>query len=94
MINRKDILHRTTYVWKENDGYAIIIKNDGNKVILNKDSSKLWKAINDEDSVETICSILHKKYDMSEEKIILAIKAMIDAEIVSNMDMFWGDEIL
>lgn len=94
MIDRKDILHRTTYVWKEDGGYAIIIKNDGNKVILNKDMTRLWKLINDEDTIDTICNILKEQYDMSEENVFLAIQAMIDADIVSNQDMFWGDEIL
>lgn len=36
MIKREDILHKTTYVWKENEKYTSIIKNDGSRVILNK----------------------------------------------------------
>lgn len=94
MINKEDILHRTTYVWKDNDGYAIIIKNDGNKVILNKDMTIIWKIINDEDSIENICNVIKENFKISEERIISIIKLMIDSEIVTNMDMFWGDEIL
>jgi hypothetical protein len=93
MINKDDILHRTTYVWKDDSGYAIIIKNDGNKVILNQETTVLWKLINDEDSVENICCAMKERYDISEEKTVTDIKALIEAEIVSNLDMFWGDEI-
>ncbi|WP_171003541.1 PqqD family peptide modification chaperone [Ruminiclostridium herbifermentans] len=84
-------MHRTTYVWKEDEGYAIIIKNDGNKVILNQDATKLWKIINDEDSVEIICDLIKEKYNISEDKTLIAIKALIEAGVVSNLDMFWGD---
>lgn len=93
MINKDDILHRTTYVWKDDSGYAIIIKNDGNKIILNQETTELWKLINDEDSVENICIAMKERYGISEEKTVTDVKALIEAGIVSNLDMFWGDEI-
>lgn len=59
MIKREDILHKTTYVWKENEKYTSIIKNDGSRVILNKKDSDIWKIINDDDTVDDI--IRHMK---------------------------------
>ena len=67
MIKREDILHKTTYVWKENEKYTSIIKNDGSRVILNKKDSDIWKIINDDDTVDDI--IRHMKDTMSANQV-------------------------
>ena len=67
MIKREDILHKTTYVWKENEKYTSIIKNDGSRVILNK---------------------------MSANQVEDRLEEFIKIGIITNEDMFWGDDLL
>lgn len=104
MIKREDILHKTTYVWKENEKYTSIIKNDGSRVILNKKDSDIWKIINDDDTVDDI--IRHMK---DREKDIDALKKVgcevihfgvesgsqeIIKKIGKNINLSWAKEIM
>ena len=92
MIKREDILHKTTYVWKENEKYTSIIKNDGSRVILNKKDSDIWKIINDDDTVDDI--IRHMKDTMSANQVEDRLEEFIKIGIITNEDMFWGDDLL
>ena len=92
MIKREDILHKTTYVWKENEKYTSIIKNDGSRVILNKKDSDIWKIINDDDTVDDIIS--HMKDTMSANQVEDRLEEFIKIGIITNEDMFWGDDLL
>lgn len=94
MMNRNDILHKTTYVWKEDNGYAIIIKNDGGKAILNKLDSLIWKSINDEDTISDIIKINVEKYNLEEASVEQSIQRLLDADLITSEDLFWGDDIL
>lgn len=89
MVNETDILHKTTYVWKEKDGFATVIKNDGGKIILNKQDTIIWKNINDDDSVK---EIYNKNIDnITIEILCLRLEEFIKIGIVSNEDMFWEE---
>lgn len=92
MVNREDILHKTTYVWKENEKYTSIIKNDGSRVILNKKDSDIWKKINDDDTVDNI--IQYMKDTMSADQVEERLEEFIKIGIITNEDMFWGDDLL
>ena len=85
MIKREDILHKTTYVWKENEKY-------GSRVILNKKDSDIWKIINDDDTVDDI--IRHMKDTMSANQVEDRLEEFIKIGIITNEDMFWGDDLL
>ena len=84
--------HKTTYVWKENEKYTSIIKNDGSRVILNKKDSDIWKIINDDDTVDDI--IRHMKDTMSANQVEDRLEEFIKIGIITNEDMFWGDDLL
>ena len=88
MVKREDVLHKTTYVWKENEKYTSIIKNDGGRVILNKKDSDIWKRINDDDTVEDI--IHYMKDTMSADQVEKRLEEFIKIGIITNEDMFWG----
>lgn len=92
MVKREDVLHKTTYVWKENEKYTSIIKNDGGRVILNKKDSDIWKRINDDDTVEDI--IHYMKDTMSADQVEKRLEEFIKIGIITNEDMFWGDDLL
>ena len=87
MIKREDILHKTTYVWKEMKIYQYH-KNDGSRVILNKKDSDIWKIINDDDTVDDI--IRHMKDTMSANQVEDRLEEFIKIGIITNEDMFWG----
>lgn len=94
MISNEDILHKTTYVWKEEKECAIIIKNDGNKIILNPKATKVWKGINDEDSVEELVDMIQIDGELTKEEIIQALESFINVDIITNQDFFWGNDLL
>ena len=93
-MDKKDVLHKTTYIWKEDEGYAIIIKNDGMKAILNQIDTIVWKTINDEDTVELIVANISSKYNLDEQTVENSIQRLIGAGLVTCEDLFWGDDIL
>lgn len=93
MINKSDILHKTTYVWKEENGYVTVIKNDGGKVILNEENAIIWKYINDDDDVENIYSKVLAVSNISMERLQEIIENFIKIGIVSNEDLFWGNDL-
>ena len=88
MIKREDILHKTTYVWKENEKYTSIIKNDGSRVILNKKDSDIWKIINDDDTVDDI--IRHMKDTMSANQVEDRLEEFIKIGIITTKICFGG----
>ena len=92
MIKREDILHKIIFVLKENEKYTIIIKNDGIRVILNKKDSDIWNIINDDDTVDDI--IRHMKDTMSANQVEDRLEEFIKIGIITNEDMFWGDDLL
>ena len=92
-LNEKyDVYIVTAYVWKENEKYTSIIKNDGSRVILNKKDSDIWKIINDDDTVDDI--IRHMKDTMSANQVEDRLEEFIKIGIITNEDMFWGDDLL
>lgn len=91
MIEKSDILHKTTYVWKEEHGYVTVIKNDGGKVILNEENALVWKYINDDDDIESICNKILSVSEISVERLQAIIENFIKIGIVSNEDLFWGE---
>jgi len=91
MIKREDILHKTTYVWKENEKYTSIIKNDGSRVILNKKDSDIWKIINDDDTVDDI--IRHMKDTMSANQVEDRLEEFIKIGIITNEDNNFSESI-
>lgn len=93
-MKTEDILHKTTYVWKDEEGFAIIIKNNGSKVILNMTDSCVWKCINDEDTVEDIIAACQKIYALDKKTVINTLERMVEAGLITNEDLFWGDDIL
>lgn len=92
MIRETDVLHKTTYVWKEEVDFTVIIKNDGEKVILNSADSLIWKNINDDDTVEEICRKLEDNF--TQDKLCDRLEEFVKIGIVTNEDMFWGDDLL
>lgn len=93
-METNDVLHKTTYIWKEEDGYAVIIKNDGGKAILNKADTMVWNHINDEDSIDHIADICHEKYGLNQAAVFASVDRMMEAGLVTKEDMFWGDDLL
>lgn len=85
-ISLTDILHRTTYIWKEDLGCSIIINTEGNKVILNQKSSQIWKEINDESSVSQILSSCN---ELSQNEGLSIIEDLLDSGLVTNEELFF-----
>lgn len=61
-------------------------------VILNKKDSDIWKIINDDDTVDDI--IRHMKDTMSANQVEDRLEEFIKIGIITNEDMFWGDDLL
>lgn len=94
LMNQDNILHKTTYIWKEDEGYAIIIKNNGAKAILNKFDTMIWKVINDEDSVREVKKNCKDRFNLDEGQVEKSIEKLMDSELITCEDMFWGDDLL
>ena len=90
MNNGYEELQKTTFVWKEEDGYATVIKNDGGKVVLNKILTVIWKNIND-DSEEDIYNQIKKDVGLEWEAFHKIIEDFINVGIISNEDSFWEE---
>lgn len=88
MIKGTDILHKTTYIWKEEVDFTVIIKSNGEKVILNSIDSLIWKNINDDDTVEEIGRKLSAS--LTQDELCRRLDEFIKIGIVTNEDMFWG----
>lgn len=86
-----EVLHKTTYVWKEEKDFTIVIKSDGEKVILNKTDTIIWKNINDDDSVQEIFIKLSDVFTY--EKLCNRLNEFVKIGIITNKDMFWGDDL-
>lgn len=61
-------------------------------MILNKKDSDIWKIINDDDTVDDI--IRHMKDTMSANQVEDRLEEFIKIGIITNEDMFWGDDLL
>ena len=63
-----------------------------NLLIYSKKDSDIWKIINDDDTVDDI--IRHMKDTMSANQVEDRLEEFIKIGIITNEDMFWGDDLL
>mgnify|MGYP006907768967 FL=1 len=61
-------------------------------LIYSKKDSDIWKIINDDDTVDDI--IRHMKDTMSANQVEDRLEEFIKIGIITNEDMFWGDDLL
>lgn len=94
MVKNNDVLHKVTYVWKEEEKCAIVIKNNGEKIILDPLATDIWKRVNDEKTVEEIINESILETAISKERGTFIISGLIDIDILTNEDLFWGDDLL
>lgn len=59
---------------------------------MSKKDSDIWKIINDDDTVDDI--IRHMKDTMSANQVEDRLEEFIKIGIITNEDMFWGDDLL
>ncbi|MBM7615503.1 PqqD family protein [Alkaliphilus hydrothermalis] len=94
MVSENQILHKTTYIWKEEEACAVIITNEGKKIILNPSSTMIWKLIDDDSTVDMIINTSVKENGLKEDQCMDIIKDLINVGIVTNEDYIWGDSLL
>ncbi|MFH1663974.1 MAG: PqqD family protein [archaeon] len=64
--------------WKEVDGEAILFDEKKNEFfVLNETGTFIWKKINGKNTEKEISSMLAKKYNKPEEKILADTKELI-----------------
>lgn len=90
-IGLTDVLHKTTYIWKEDSGCIVIINTEGNKVIINAKAATLWKEINDESSVSEILEVCN---ELNEEEGLVILEHLKEAGLITNEDLIWGNDLL
>lgn len=89
-------IHRKTYIWKKEEGCAIVISPNGKRMILNLRVTAIWEQIDDSKNAKEIMKSANSESNInfSESQIIEILTNLLKLDLISKDNYLWKEESL